>query len=89
MHLQKDSIFSSNAAAYYGQLQVGFMGATQSAPGAYSAARMAERLRAVEAQGGFVPSVAYDLLGILEKLAPDNAIDAPPSLESANRAAGG
>jgi hypothetical protein len=31
MHLQKDSIFSSNGAAYYSQLQVGYMGTTQGA----------------------------------------------------------
>jgi hypothetical protein len=33
MGLQKDSIFSSHGAAYYSQMQVGVMGATQNAPG--------------------------------------------------------
>jgi hypothetical protein len=33
MHLQDGSIFSSNGAAYYSQLQVGFMGATQNTEG--------------------------------------------------------
>jgi hypothetical protein len=33
MHYQKDSIFPSNGAAYYSQLQVGFMGATQNTQG--------------------------------------------------------
>jgi hypothetical protein len=37
MHLQKDSIFSSNGAAYYSQLQVGYMGTTQNAPGSSQA----------------------------------------------------
>jgi hypothetical protein len=37
MHLQKDSIFSSNGAAYYSQLAVGFMGATQNAAGSSQA----------------------------------------------------
>jgi uncharacterized membrane protein len=33
MHAQSGSIFSSNGAAYYSQLQVGFMGATQNTEG--------------------------------------------------------
>jgi hypothetical protein len=33
MHYQRDSIFSSHGAAYYSQLQVGFMGAAQNARG--------------------------------------------------------
>lgn len=44
MHVP-NSIFSSNGAAYYGQLQVGFMGATQNAPGT-SAARTRNELQA-------------------------------------------
>jgi hypothetical protein len=33
MHEQRDSIFASHGAAYYSQLQVGFMGATQNTQG--------------------------------------------------------